>query len=483
MVSATGPHILTTSSTPATDWPSLWRTGVLPRFCFVAVGITFHAGAENMISTIMPSMVREIGGIEMAGWSFAIYEIGSIVAGAATGRLATYWTVRTNMVIAALIFALGATVTGLAPTMPVALGGRLVSGFGGGALIALSMVAIQRYFPSAIWPQLMAILSVVWGVTAFGGPLMGGLAVEYLDWRSGFLIFAGLAVTYGLACLVVLRQEAPPERGGSPAGRFPFAALLVLAIGISVIAAAGLEHRFGVAATLVAAGIAGILAFFLMDSRNRSARLFPSRAFDPRTVVGSGMLMVGTLAVSTVSFLFYGPLLLAALHDLSPVRTGLLIAGESVAWSVMSILIANAPRHREALIIRAGALMIVTGLAGFAWAIPAGSIPGILFFAMLQGGGFGIAWPFANRAVVEAARPDEKEIAAAAFSTLQRMGYAIGGAFAGIIANANGFAEGFTRDTAATAAVPLYLTFVPLALIGVICAFRLARLISTDPAR
>ncbi len=80
--------------------------------------------------------------------------------------------------------------------MPVALGGRLVSGFGGGALIALAMVAIQRYFPSSIWPQLMAILSVVWGVTAFGGPLFGGIVVQSLDWRSGFLIFAGLAVAF-----------------------------------------------------------------------------------------------------------------------------------------------------------------------------------------------------------------------------------------------------------------------------------------------
>lgn len=185
--------------------------------------------------------------------------------------------------------------------------------------------------------------------------------------------------------------------------------------------------------------------------------------------------MVGALSISTVSFLFYGPLLLAALHDLKPVTTGLLIAGESVAWSLSSILIASAPRHREALIIRTGAVMIVIGLAGFAWAIPAGSIPGILVFAMLQGGGFGMAWPFANRAVVEAAPTAEKEIAAAGFSTLQRMGYAIGGAFAGIIANANGFAEGFTRETASTAAVPLYLGFVPLAIVGIVFAFRLAR--------
>lgn len=122
--------------------------------------------------------------------------------------------------------------------------------------------------------------------------------------------------------------------------------------------------------------------------------------------------------------------------------------------------------------------MILGGLAGFAWAVPQGSVTALLVFALLQGGGFGLLWPFANRAVVEAAREGEHEITAAAFSTLQRMGYATGGAVAGIIANANGFAGGFSRASAETAAVPLFLYFIPLALLGVAAAFRLAHLIA-----
>ena len=72
-------------SAARTDWAELWRSGALPRFCFISLGVTFHAGAENMISTIMPAMVRDIGGVELNGWTFAIYEIGSIIAGAAAG--------------------------------------------------------------------------------------------------------------------------------------------------------------------------------------------------------------------------------------------------------------------------------------------------------------------------------------------------------------------------------------------------------------
>ncbi len=462
------------------DWAALWHSGALPRFCFISLGITFHAGAENMISTIMPAMVREIGGVELNGWAFASYEIGSIIAGAATGRLTTYWSVRTNMIVAALVFALGAIATALSPSMHWALGGRLLSGFGGGALIALCFVAIQRYFPAAIWPQLMAILSAVWGVAAFSGPLYGALVGTLLSWRWAFVILAAAAIVFAVACFPVLRNEPERPAGDGKLRDFPAFALACLALGITAIAAAGVETRLPIAVALIVAGLAGIVSFFVLDERNGASRLFPTAPFDPRSIVGSGLLMVGALSLATCSFGFYGPLLLAALHDFTPLTTGLIIASESISWSVLSILVANAPGHREALIVRTGAIMMAAGIAGFAWVVPMGSIAGIVLFATLQGGGFGILWPFASRRVIEASLPHEREIAASAFSTLQRIGYAIGGATAGIIANANGFSGGFTRAAAATAAAPMFLYFIPLAVLGCLAAFQLTSVMQRD---
>ncbi len=49
--------------------------------------VTLVASEALAVATIMPAMVRDIDGVEFVGWSFAIYEIGSIIAGAATGRL------------------------------------------------------------------------------------------------------------------------------------------------------------------------------------------------------------------------------------------------------------------------------------------------------------------------------------------------------------------------------------------------------------
>jgi len=119
--------------------------------------------------------------------------------------------------------------------------------------------------------------------------------------------------------------------------------------------------------------------------------------------------------------------------------------------------------------------MIAAGSAGFAIAVPAGSIPLILFCAVLQGGGFGIAWPFVTRIVVAAAPAGEQTIASSAVPTMQRIGYAAGSAAIGIVANAAGFSEGLSAGSARGVATVLFLAPIPLAVLGVAAAVRASR--------
>jgi hypothetical protein len=72
---------MTAEAAERRNWLALWRAGTLRRFCFISLGVAFHAGAETMMSTIMPAIVRDIGGITLNGWTFAIYEIGNRFVG------------------------------------------------------------------------------------------------------------------------------------------------------------------------------------------------------------------------------------------------------------------------------------------------------------------------------------------------------------------------------------------------------------------
>jgi MFS family permease len=459
------------------DWRALWASGDLFRFCFISCGILLHATNETMIATIMPAMVGDLSGVELVGWSLSVYELGAISAGAAAGRMVSYVPLRTNMVVAALFYAAGALICAASPSMPVFLFGRLVEGLGGGALVSLAFVSVERLFERAIWPQLFAVMSAIWGVAAFGGPLFGAMVSEILSWRWAFGLFSIAGFAMAAASLVVLTGSAGTvdRRSIAAPPPFPFLPLACLAAAVTLIASAGVSIEAVRSSLLLAAGLAGLVLFFTLDARLPQSRLFPSKLFDWRSRVGSGMTFVAAMSIATCSFAIYGPLILTSLHGISVLTSGYIIAAESIAWSILSILVANAPPRSERTIIVGGAAMIAAGIAGFAYAVPAGSIPLILVCAVLQGGGFGIAWPFVTRIVVAAAPEGERTITSSAVPTMQRIGYAVGAALCGIVANAGGFSEGLSGETAAGVAQWLFLAFVPLGVVGVAAAISNSR--------
>jgi len=457
------------------DWRALWASGDLGLFCFVSLGILLHATMETMMATIMPALVGELEGVTLVGWTFAIYELGAIVAGTAAGRLVSYVSLRGNMVGAAILYGCGAMICALAPTMPILLAGRLIEGLGGGGLVSLAYVSVERLFARAIWPQLFGIMSAIWGVAAFSGPLLGALISTAFGWRWTFGTFAIAGVAMAAVSYAVLRMPEARRVTGDEPPAFPYPALATLACAVILIAFAGVTASAYASLALLAAGVSGLWLFFRVDALMPRSRLFPRRPFDWSTALGSGMTMVAALSVSTVSFAIYAPLLLTSLHGIPVLTTGYIIAAESIAWSILSILVAGAPPHRERLIIVGGALMITAGLAGFSVAIPAGNIPAILFCALLQGGGFGIAWPFVTRIIVASAPAQDSTVASSAVPALQRIGYATGAAAAGIVANSSGFAEGLSGETAAGVARWLFLAFLPLALVGCAAAVRMSR--------
>ena len=122
------------------------------------------------------------------------------------------------MSAAAMLYMLGCLVSALSPDMLFMLAGRLAQGLGGGGLVAISFVGVVRLFPRELVPRAVAALSLVWGVSAFSGPLVGGLFAELQFWRGAFLLFALQAVALSLWIFLTLRE---PAGGGPGQDRLP----------------------------------------------------------------------------------------------------------------------------------------------------------------------------------------------------------------------------------------------------------------------
>jgi MFS family permease len=456
----------------ASGWRDLAATAELPKFILLCLGVWLHAADSLLVATVMPKAVAEIGGVVFINWAAALYLLGSILAASLAGFAAKQLGLRGAMMAAAACYGIGCAISALSPSMAVMLLGRVLQGLGGGGLMALVYVAIEAIFPERFWPRLLVIVSTIWGASALCGPLIGGLFAEAGLWRWAFWVFAGQALALVAAAGLLLgRRASASTHGTGGAAPVPLALLVAGTLGI---AAAGATTGSAWSGVLGLLGLAGLGAFAWSD-RRQSRHLLPSGALDLRSPVGNGLLMVLALAAATTPFGTYGPLLLGLLFGTSPLTSGYLVAVEAIAWSVAAAATAELPARREPHLIRCGAGLIALGALGYAVAVPTGSILGIVACLTAQGTGFGIGWAFMVKRIVGGAAPAERGAAAAAVSSMHIIGYAIGAAAAGIVANAAGLAEGVAAPEAHRAALWLFAAFVPAGALGTVAAFRLTR--------
>ncbi|HSA79880.1 MAG TPA: MFS transporter [Geminicoccaceae bacterium] len=441
-----------------------------PAVAVLCLGVWLHAADSLLAATVMPSAVAEIGGIAFIYWTVAIYELGSIVAGAITGILAIRLGLRAAMMVAALIYGAGCTVSAIAPDMAAMLLGRLLQGLGGGWMMALSHVGVTQLFPAPRWPELLAVISGVWGVSALTGPLIGGAFATAGLWRGAFWAFAVQALALAALMPMLLERTSGTVRR---AESVPWGRITVLSAGVVAVLTAGVQASSLAALTLVGLGLL-LLATALALERRRN-QLFPPDPLNLRRPWGAGYAMVLALSIATVSFTVYGPLLMETLYGVTPLVAGFMIAIESVSWTIAAIVFAGAGAHLEPALIRGGPAAITIGIAGLAWTMPLGPVAALVPWVVLLGAGFGMCWAFVMRRVVESVAESERERAASSLPTIQLLGYALGAALSGIVANLYGLAADAPRGVVETAAFWVFAAFLPLASAGVAAAWRLSR--------
>jgi len=455
------------------SWRELLNRQYGASLALVCLGVWLHAADSLIVATMLPSMIDDIGGVALVSWTVSLYQMGSIVAGASSALLTMRYGLRWPMMVAVLMFGLGCGISAMAPNMWVVLIGRLLQGFGGGGMVAMSFVAVGIIFPRRLIARALAAVSTLWGVSAFLGPLIGGFFVEFASWRMGFWFFAAQAVL--LAGWILFGAKISVKRSDDVTGTVPMFRLLLLAAGIVLVAYGGIHIAPLRTSALIVAGLVCLLLFLKVDAGQGANRLLPAGPFDVRKPAGSALLMVLVLSMGTVALTAYGPLLLTLIHNASALSAGYMIACSSIGWTVMAVLVSGSPERHDGTFIASGMLTVGISIIGFIYSVPNGPFWLIAVFAALQGGGFGMAWTFILRRTTALAPPHETHRISAALPTVQRLGYALGAAYTGIVANAVGFENNLSPIDAADAARLIFVSSLPFAVIGLFAMSRLVR--------
>ena len=449
-------------------WADLLAEGRLPRFALICLGVWLNAADSLVTATIMPSVGAELGGYGYFSWATAGFLMGAIVAGASAGRLSEIFGLRNATAVAGLVYGLGCLMSAGAPNIEVFLAGRLLQGAGGGWISGFSMVAIALLFPERHLAKVFAAVSGVWGIATVLGPLFGGLFAETGGWRMVFWAFAGQAVAFSAAAVWLLRGEvAAQEQQG-----VPWRQLGVLTLGVGAIAVADITRGWLAAVGLVAAGL-GLLGVVLWVDARAEVRLLPHRAGDLRTVVGSGYAAMFALTAASMGLSVYGPAILQELRGLTPLWAGYVIAAEALGWTICALLVADTSERWDARWVRIGALCVVASLVLLTWATRGQALAWVIAGSTLLGAGFGFFWSFMSRRVMAALSGEDRAIGSSAITAVRQAGAAAGAAIAGATANVVGFGSGLTVASAQSAAVWVFATAIPLAVVGTWAAFRL----------
>ena len=150
------------------------RGHALPTIVVLA-GIFGPAVNAFITATVLPSVVKEIGGLSLYAWAATAYAVASIVGSAGSSVLMRKLGTRLALIVATLVLVAGTATCGAAPSMTVVVAGRALQGAGGGLTFGIVHAMVRELFPEPMWPSRLALLSSMWGVAAIGGPFFGGV--------------------------------------------------------------------------------------------------------------------------------------------------------------------------------------------------------------------------------------------------------------------------------------------------------------------
>src|SRR6266542_6318426 len=140
----------------------------------------------TIVSTAMPTIVGQLGGLSLFSWAFTSYLITSTTAVPLYGKLADLYGRLPIFSLGVGIFLLGSALCGMAQSMEQLIAFRAIQGLGAGAIQPLVITMMGDAFTVEQRARFTALGSSVWGLAAIAGPAVGGLITDLISWRWAF---------------------------------------------------------------------------------------------------------------------------------------------------------------------------------------------------------------------------------------------------------------------------------------------------------
>ena len=332
------------------------------------------------------------------------------------------------------IFSLGSLLCGLAPSLGLLIGARVLQAIGGSMLNPVAMSIIRNVF---VDPHERARAIGLWGA-AFGistalGPVVGGALVDSMSWRAVFMVNVPIGITViGLTALYVPESRAPRPRRLDPVGQ----ALVIVALATITYALIEAPAAGWLSAQTIALALLSLVSFAALVAweLRRDEPLLEMRFFGSAPFASASATAI-LLFVALGGFLFLNTLYLQEVRGLSPLQAGLYtlpMAGVMVLMAPLSGLVISSRGTRVPLVV-GGLALVASGalLTGLTRNTP---FAVLILAYLLFGLGSGMVNPPITNTAIAGMPSAQAGVAGAVASTGRQIGQTLGVALFGALA-------------------------------------------------
>lgn len=402
----------------------------------VMVATFLTAMDSTVVSTAMPTIVSDLGGIRLISWVFAVYLLSSSVTAPIWGKLADLFGRKGVFQIGTGIFLLGSILSGASGNMDQLIAFRAFQGIGAGAVFPITLTIIGDLYQLKERAKIQGLFSAIWGIAGILGPLVGGFFVDELSWRWIFYINIPVGLVSMLLIALSLRETFEKrKRHIDYAGAVTFSVAMTALLYALLSGGQQLAWNSPVELLLFILAALLLLAFLWIESKSPEPML-PLQLFGLRAIWVSNvasLLASGVLIGITV----YLPLWIQGILGHSATNAGLTLTPISIGWPIGAticgrIMFRLNPRWSAVL----GSLFLIVGGVWLGAVGPTTPYVNLVAIMLLLGFGFGFALTVFTVLVQSAVGWNMRGAATASNQFVRSLGQTVGVAFFGSWFNA-----------------------------------------------
>ena len=386
----------------------------------------------TIVSTAMPQIVGQLGGLQLYSWVFSAFLLTQTATTVVFGKLADLIGRKIVITIGIGIFLVGSALCGFAWSMPSLIVFRLVQGVGAGAVLPVAMTIVGDLYTAHERAKIQGWLASVWAISAVIGPLAGGLIIQHLSWAWIFWINLPIGAAAVVGFWVYFHENRARGRGKIDhlsAAIFTVAIAAIMA-DLTALSASG---RLEIGLTTLVAVVAVVL-FILQERRSPepmiSLDLWGRR---PIAAANAASVLTGMAMMGLTTFL---PVFVQGVMQQSPLIAGFALSVMIFGWPVGATLgVRVFQRVGLRLVLRVGGLLVPAGSIIFLF-LHADSSPIVAGLgSLIVGLGMGILSASSIILIQEIVSWSERGSATASFLFARSLGNTFGASLFGAVLN------------------------------------------------